>query len=295
MDGGNVNSRSRCVSTATDRNNNNNNNMIIDQIMLRFRPIAPRPVTAERSGNALPVMRKRVKRKYVRVKKTKKNKKKMMNDVINWFDLDRTVAVTVMDPDYPDPLQSLQKVTNWISFDTKGVINNNDNDLFICKPPRPSDLHGVDLAVAVSNREVAESWITLKMVTGTCEDRRMFGYTDEEIMRNLKADTCPGFISNGFGYDEVRWVNPAYQSMVNVDSNLAVSDSSEVVVWLVVKVDKLSVEKYLPAFSCRVRIEYQSSDKKSPLTVPCDVCKMNSGEFAWRLDVKFALSLGPLN
>ncbi|XP_076905156.1 uncharacterized protein LOC143560832 [Bidens hawaiensis] len=279
-----------CGNHNNNNNNNNNNNLIIDQIMLRFRPIAPRPLTVERSGNELPVMRKRVKRKYVRVKKTKKMKK--INDVNNWFDLDRTVAMTVTDVTDPDPLHSLQKVTNWISFDTKGVTNNNyhDNNLFICKPPQSSDLHADLTTAAVS---VTESWITLETVTGMCEDRRMFGYTDEEIMKNLKADTCPGFISSGFGYDEVRWVNPAYQSMVNVNSNLATS--TEVVVWLVVKVDNLIVEKFMPAFSCRVRIEYRSSDKKSPLTVPCDVCKMNSGEFAWRLDVKFALSLGPLS
>ncbi|XP_076925635.1 uncharacterized protein LOC143588543 [Bidens hawaiensis] len=270
-----VDSRSRCVSAATadgnTNNNNNNNNLVIDQIMLRFRPIAPRPLTADRSGNALPAMRKRVKRKYVRVKKTKQ--KKIIYHVNNLFDLDRTV--TVADP---DPLQSLQKVTNWISFNTKGVTN--DNNI------------SADLKTAAVSK-VTESWITLETVTGTCEDRKMFGYTDEEIMKNLKADTCPGFISSGFGYDEVRWVNPAYQSMVNVNSNLATS--AEVAVWLVVKVDTLIVEKFMPAFSCRVRIEYRSSEKKSPLTVPCDVCKMNSGEFAWRLDVKFALSLGPLS
>ncbi|CAI9272809.1 unnamed protein product [Lactuca saligna] len=273
MDGGKRRVDSRCVATAGGRDN-----LIIDQIMLKYRPIAPRPVTAESSGQSLRtkdgmLKRKRVKRKYVRVKKRKSNAtgcSLTINDnKSSWFDLEKAVAMledskgnelVVSDP--------LQNVSNWISFGLP------------------------DLAMAMQQRKVVESWITLESVTGTCEDRRLLGYTDEEIWKNLESDSCPGFISNSF--DEVLWVNPAYRRMLDLNSE-GRAPATEVAVWLGVKVEKSMVVKYLPAFSCRVRIVYRLSEKKTQMMVPCDVCKMDSGGFAWRLDVKSALSLGPLN
>ncbi|KAK1440930.1 hypothetical protein QVD17_06764 [Tagetes erecta] len=248
--------------------------------MLRYRPIAPKPVTDLSSGNMLPekVFTKRVKRKYVRVKKTMKKKKKNKAEsnfvTKNWSDLDALINdddVAVIDP--------LHKVSNWISFDSarNDVVRNNLFEKF------SSDLHGVDL----DRRNVVESWITVESVTGSCEDRKILGYTDDEIWKNLERDSCPGFMSNSCY--EVEWVNPAYRNMLNLDC-LQVTD---VAVLLVLKVEKSLVVKYLPAFSCRVRIEYRLSEKKRRMMVPCDVCKMDSGGFAWRLDVKFALSLGP--
>ncbi|KAK9061681.1 hypothetical protein SSX86_018864 [Deinandra increscens subsp. villosa] len=273
---------------------------IIDQIMLRFRPIAPKPVAAESSGCVLPkidLKTKRVKRKYVRVKKKVNKTIKDEKDEKNWFDLDRTVSM-FEDSDgnelfVTDPVQ---KVSKWISFDLsgnerKGTVDN----LIISEPPEKfsSDLHGVDLATAVHRSKVVESWITMESVTGTCEDRRVLGCTDDEIWKNLETDSCPGFISNG--YDEVLWVNPAYRRMLDLNPHGGAPESEDqVAVWLEVKVEKSTVVKYLPAFSCRVRIEYQSSEKKTRMIVPCDVCKMDSGDFAWLLDVKFALSLGPM-
>lgn len=292
MEGGKRRFDSRCVAAASP---DGKGNMVIDEIMLRFRPIAPRPVTVETSGGGLHTKdvilnRKRVKRKYVRVKKKKNNNNKTtcltINDGRGLFDLDRNEF------DIADPLQ---KVTNWISFDLpgssrKGIGNASDFEV----PPEKlwSDLHGVDLVSAMERRKVVESWITMESVTGTCEDRRLLGYTDDEIWKNLESDSCPGFISNS--YDEVLWVNPAYRRMLDLKTEGEAPAVGEVAVWLVMKVEKSTVVKYLPAFSCRVRIEYRISEKKTRMMVPCDVCTMDSGDFAWRLDVKFALSLGPL-
>ncbi|XP_024986955.1 uncharacterized protein LOC112522104 [Cynara cardunculus var. scolymus] len=297
MDGEKRRVDSRCIAA------DGKDNTIIDQIMLRFRPIAPRPVTVESSGHALPskdwmLKRKRVKRKYVRVKKKKRAAgcSLTINDNKSWFGLDRAVAMledskgnelVLTDP--------LQKVSNWISFDVpennrKSIMRN----LINYDPPDhlSPDLHGVDLATAVRKRKVVESWITIESVTGTCEDRRLLGYTDEEIWKNLESDSCPGFISNSF--DEVLWVNPAYRRMLDLNSEDE-APATEVAVWLRLKVEESTVVKYLPALSCRVRIVYRLSEKKTQMMVPCDVCKMDSGGFAWRLDVKSALSLGPLS
>lgn len=275
---------------------------IIDQIMLRFRPIAPRPVTDESSGHSLPskdwmLKRKRVKRKYVRVKKKKATGCSLtINDNKSWFGLDRAVAM--LDDSKGNELvltDPLQKVSNWISFD---VPENNRKSImrdlmdYVPLEDLSPDLHGVDLATAVQKRKVVESWITIESVTGTCEDRRLLGYTDEEIWKNLESDSCPGFISNSF--DEVLWVNPAYRRMLDLNSEDG-APATEVAVWLRLKVEKSTVGKYLPALSCRVRFVYRLSEKKTQMMVPCDVCKMDSGGFAWRLDVKSALSLGPLS
>ncbi|XP_076932032.1 uncharacterized protein LOC143597410 [Bidens hawaiensis] len=146
-------------------------------------------------------------------------------------------------------------------------------------------LHEADLSTVLNPRQ---SWITVESVIGSCEDGgRGWGYTD------LEMDNCPGFISDGF--DEVRWVNLAYRRMVDPNPGGG-SPPPQVSVWLYVKVEKIDFE-YRPAFSCRVRLEYDLSEKKKKkqMTVPCDVWKMDSGGYAWRLDVKAALSLGRLN
>ncbi|KAI3666021.1 hypothetical protein L6452_44659 [Arctium lappa] len=280
--------------------------MIINQIMLRFRPIAPRPVTIESSVGSVPlkdigmVTMKRAKRKYVRVKK-----KKMMragecnltvNDDENWMNLDKSVAMlevsngnefVVTDP--------VKKVPDWISFDVSRSNNNIIGSLITTPAPSSLDLHEVDLSIPVKRDQVVESWITIESVTGACDDSRRLRCTDDEILKDLEMDNCPGFTSNS--YDEVEWVNLAYRRMVDPKRDGG-SEPPEVVLWLGVKVEKSMVEYSWPGFSCRVRVVYQLSSsemKKKQMTVPCDVWKMDSGGYAWRLDVKAALSLGRLN
>jgi hypothetical protein len=82
------------------------------------------------------------------------------------------------------------------------------------------------------------------------------------------VDTCPGFISDGYG--RVTWINGAYREMMG-----------EGVVALVMKVNGVRVVQ----FACG------SGRERNSLTVPCDVWRMDCGGFAWRLDVKAALSL----
>lgn len=261
------------------------NNMILDQIMLRYRPIAPRPVNAEGSGQSFPaseglVNRKRAKRKYVR-KQVKNNSKGVdnnnnsNNNNKNWYDMDECNG-NITDPS--------EKVTNWISFGGNEFESVESGSIEMMT----SDLHGGEVGTAVERRTVTESWITVEAVTGTCDGGKLLGYSDEEIWKNLEGDTCPCFVSNSF--DEVVWVNQAYKRLLDLNCG----DGGDVAVWLVLKVDRSVVVKYLPAFSCSVRVEY--AEKKMWMIVPCDVCAMDSGGgFAWRLDVVSALSLGPIN
>ncbi|KAJ0667770.1 hypothetical protein HanPI659440_Chr17g0681471 [Helianthus annuus] len=267
--------------------------MIINEIMLRFRPIAPRPVSVERSVGFVPVKTKRVKRKYVRVKRKKKVDEEYDNK--GWMSLDSMQLVSTPNESVTDPVRKVFIPDQWISFDLseKNKNNNNKNNK-MCRwitTARPSlGLHDVDQTRRVTSRALLESWITMESVIGTCEDENPLGYTDEEILKDMETDSCPGFISNG--YDEVQWVNLAYRRMVDPENE---KEGAQVVVSLVVKVEKSAFE-YWPAFSCRMRVVYDLlSEKKKQITVPCDVWKLDSGGYAWRLDVKAALSLGRLN
>ncbi|XP_071707568.1 uncharacterized protein [Rutidosis leptorrhynchoides] len=265
---------------------------ILDQIMQKFRPIAPKPITGGSVLSDGMTKKKRVKRKYVRVKKRKNNNNNVsLNDKNNnWLDLESMIDVCngnellTTDP--------LQKVSNWISFGLpkKSLFGKLNNSGLLDRSS--SDLHGVDptMTMTVQTKKMVESWITVESVTGTCDDRKLLGYSDDEVLKNLERDTCPGFTSNG--YDEVVWVNQSYRKMLDLKSES--DDQAEVAVWLLMKVEKSKMDRYLPALSCRVRIEYRLLEKKTQMVVPCDVCMMDHGGFAWRLDVESALSLGPM-
>lgn len=273
MTGGERRSETRYAGVGGDPKDN----LKINQMMLRFRPIAPKPVTVSSSVRSVPLKEKRAKRKYVRVKKKKKKISAGSNMAV--VDVFNGGKFVVTDP-----------VSEWISFD---VNKNNRNDivgrLITPVPPSSIGLHDVDLATTLKRGQVIESWITMESVTGTCEDGGLLG---EEIWKDLEMDSCPVFISNG--YDEVQWVNHAYRRMVDPNPDGS-APPSEVVVWLGLKVEK-SAFLYWPAFSCRVRLVYKLSEKKKKqMTVPCDVWKMKFGGYAWRLDVKAALSLGRLD
>ncbi|XP_071696094.1 uncharacterized protein [Rutidosis leptorrhynchoides] len=260
-----------------------NDKTIINKIMMKFRPIAPKPMTLT-SSDLVPLKLKRTKRKYVRVKK----KNNIVNEDNKWmFKVCNRFIATENDSVATDLLQR-----EWLSFNSSEKINNN-NDAVRNLKSTSVDLHDVDLTAKAERGHVARSWITVESVTGACEDWRR-RCTDEEIWKDLDMDSCPGFISNGCY--EVTWVNLAYRTMVDPNYDGESMMMPEVVVVLEVKMDKMCEVEYWPAFSCRVRVVYRLSEKLTKqMMVPCDVWKMDSGGYAWRLDVKAALSLGRLN
>ncbi|PPR99281.1 hypothetical protein GOBAR_AA21394 [Gossypium barbadense] len=235
----------------------------INPIMLRFRPIAPKPVTGESgSGGA-----------QFASNKTEK-------------------AVT---------LQLLPEKTEAIGSinDENGVVleeNNQDlPSLFnlnnSCWINRIAPLEEPDRKAVMSQTEratVVESWVTVECVTETCMDGRELGSTDVDKMKNLEADTCPGFISDGL--NRVQWVNGAYKRMLMAGEGREEWLPPEITVWLVIKQE---LPTFCTAFSCKVRLQFMWGNKCSTIMLPCDVWKMDGGGgFAWRLDVEAALSLG---
>ena len=107
-------------------------------------------------------------------------------------------------------------------------------------------------------------------------------------MRSLEVDSCPGFVSDG--WNRVMWLNGAFKRMVTM------TWQPEIAVWL-------AMNEELPythsAFTCQVKLRYTTVGDKDnskenycySQIVPCDLWRMDGGGFAWRLDVKAALTL----
>ncbi|KAF2305984.1 hypothetical protein GH714_009279 [Hevea brasiliensis] len=70
------------------------------------------------------------------------------------------------------------------------------------------------------------------------------------------------------------------------------SSVEEIITVRLVMKEKILPYLYYPTFTCWVRLQYTWPKEKFSQMFPCDVWKMESGGFAWRLDVKAALSLG---
>lgn len=249
----------------------------VDRIMLRFRPIAPKPAGGSVSGGSSPEISekcRRGKRKHVREKRCNSRKRKASSPPEKKKDGGvgaGTGAVTTLSllPESPEPKEEEGSSPAWLSFESfSGKIG---------------DEYKVGRMPAVRPERVVGSSVTVDCVTDTWVEGEGLGCTDEDRRMNLERDTCPGFLSDGFG--RVVWTNGAYRSMVGQEK-----ESDEVTVYLVMKETSSMTAVALahPAFTCRVRVQYTCGS----LTLPCDVWRMERGGFAWRLDVKAALCLG---
>ncbi|MCD7470862.1 hypothetical protein HAX54_011046 [Datura stramonium] len=279
MDGGNGFPAARHAGGSQDTT-------IMNRIMLRFRPIAPKPVAGGSFPGSAPegnkmelVSKRRVKRKYVRVKKNSKCKSNKEDeakmDGSSPFGDNGTVLTLQLMPESSSGVKNSLENTGsrpfWMNFQK----SENSHVLAV-----GSDQ--LDRTVEMQKKRVVESWVMVNRITNALVDGEALGCTDMEKMKNLEADTCPGLISDGL--DRVQWVNLAYRRMV--DPLEGSGTPPDLVTWLVVK-EKIELPPS-PAFACTVRILYT----KHSQTMPCDVWKMEFGGFAWRLDAKAALRLG---
>ncbi|CAB4275279.1 unnamed protein product [Prunus armeniaca] len=294
MEGGDGWQMLRCAGGEVDKS------VTTNRTMLRFRPIAPKPVdtgATAPTGNKNSVLTSgRKKRKYVRVQNnsgyTRRKKKEQEitkddlaappNGVVrtlqllpestvtdhstdggSWYELDHTVSNNNKNP----PIGEDQGLPMWLSSYMGGG----------CSDP----------TVGMQLQEMmVKSLVTVECVTGTCMNvQGTFGVgrcTDADRMRNLEGDACPGFISDG--ENRVQWLNGAFKRMVSQGNY-----TSEIAVWLAIK-EKLPYTHW--AFTCQVKLQYMVGKEKYSRMVPCDLWRMDGGGFAWRLDVKAALTLG---
>ncbi|GMI76822.1 DIG-like 4 [Hibiscus trionum] len=273
---------------------------MINPIMLRFRPIAPKPVSGESSSDVaridntnLLLCKPRAKRKYARVRKNNNigRKKRSSSDSDPLLHHDEASK----NPENIVTLQLLPEKTEGngsVNNQNGGVLEVNQDPLYVYNL-NFNNRWVDDRTEPMSQRRkttVVESWVTVESVTDSCMEVRELGCTDVERIKNLEADTCPGFISDGS--HRVRWVNGAYKRMLMVVEEANDGEPSqppaEITVWLVLKQE---LPRFGTAFSCKVRLQYMWQKERVSRMLPCDVWKMDGG-LAWRLDVEAALSLG---
>lgn len=289
---------------------------ILNRIMLKFRPIAPKPVaagsasaSAQEDNKTDDVTKRRSKRKYVRVKKKVSRCYSSRNNNNNPGEeeeeeerrnpsrLDTSLLTLQLLPEssgsststaVDSPKKgSFEKMLNFSSAQERPLWMNNNN----FDNHRNNDIAAVLWADQRMGLRVVESWVMVEGLSKIWVDEDgggiAIGDTDMEKMKNLEVDTCPGLISEGL--DRVQWVNLAYRRMVD-PLHGGGGPPAEVVARLVVK-DKIRTA--LPAaFACTVRVMYTRHTGKHTQTMPCDVWKMEFGGFAWRFDAQAALCLG---
>lgn len=292
MESGDRWSMQKCAGGAHDTT-------IINRLMLRFRPIAPKPMNGElvsgvptSSNKNLVATTKRTKRKYVRVCKKNNRKRRILDEAKEDNDGNNNDFATLqLMPEKADLSKSMAGERSWDLDPTVG----NNNYRFQDMVAADHDMAMMGLSnqtefISSTGRRVTvmESWVTAESVTETCMDEgEMRNCTDVEKMKNLEMDTCPGFISDLL--NRVLWVNQAYKNMVGAGLDGG-WEQAETTVRLVVIDGFIFPEG---AFSCRVRLQYgNGKGRKYTKMVPCDVWRMRSGGLAWRLDLKAALSLG---
>ncbi|CAN1187957.1 hypothetical protein LINPERHAP1_LOCUS28107 [Linum perenne] len=210
---------------------------IINRMMLRFRPIAPKPAAGIDSTRSRPLPKVRTKRKYVRVtsgtrrKKKDNNMKKLADDNRKRFSdeeaatSDRTLQLL---PETSSEAGGRRRSEDTALESTVTENNNNNNN-------NSEEEGGGDKRAA----EV-ETWVTAE--EGVVEEC-MEVVKEEE----LDEDTCPVFVSDGEG--KVVWVNEAYREMV-VDQGRGGVSKVRVVLVVAEKL-RPCLERCLP-FNCWV-------------------------------------------
>ncbi|KAL3526156.1 hypothetical protein ACH5RR_014528 [Cinchona calisaya] len=280
-----------------------NYSTVNQMMMVRFRPIAPKPI----DGQAVPCTEilqektngKSAKRKYARIRRNKQysnTKRKRRSNRISPVVESPTLTTE-------KSLVTLQLLPKGKSNEEEGLKN--DEEVWINAEEDTNEYQTYNDDFADSDEKVVmqrpstiiESWVIVERVmTNTMcmkEDGiGLIGFSDEDKINNLKIDSCPGFVSDSAG--KVQWVNEAYKTFVCRQEDKEHQDYqpiTELAVQVVAKEDQLPYS--YPLFSCTVRFEYALGGRKSSrIVVPCDVWRMEFGGFAWKLDIKASLSLG---
>ncbi|CAH9054633.1 unnamed protein product [Cuscuta epithymum] len=274
----------------------------VNNIMLRFRPIAPKPAAPGSVPYAPAVQEtvkgtRRNKRRYVRstestgkISKNSGKKKKAASPApeienqysygktescsssVSSLERDATVVTLPLLPEKPDRKES--PASSEMVERTGSTGSNGPVWLRECHVP--AVLRGLG------------SWVIVEGVTGTWKlDGYSLGRSDREKLMNLERDTCPGLTSDDL--NRVTWTNSAYSDMVGLKGGAAA--------WVVLGDGVLLPATKEAALTCRVRVvtcggKEESYDRRGGLVVLCDVWRMDGGGFAWRLDTELSLRLG---
>lgn len=272
---------------------------------LRFRPIAPKPTDGQDvSTHLLPektdgkiVGSVLEKRKCARTRKNnqlcnpnrKRNHRKspveplsLINEQGSSSRDDSLVTLQLLPKRSDDKEQDLKNSQVWCTN-----AEDCSRDPVLLGQSSSKDFVGYEKAVFM-----IESRIIVERVTKTCMglmDGVGSGFSDMDKINKLRADPCPGFVSDFSG--KVQWVNEAFKKLVMSDGeDKKHHQATELGVELVVKQEYLPC--WDPSFACTVRIEYVWGGPKCSRIIPCDAWRMDFGGFAWKLDINASLSLG---
>lgn len=265
-----------------------------NRIMLRFRPIAPKPVgddavSAAADQNKTDLTGRRVKRKYVRVR-GRQSKRRPKRGPLPSSPPEKSGV-----EDAPPPEEGS------VTLQLLGERSESERKIYDISVPKSEEYWKAGLDGGVNYMKTAgygggpadlngggsviETWVVMECVTDKFTGVGL-GFSDKEKIYNLERDTSPGFISDWT--NNVIWVNQAYKKMVAEDE--AAAAEKGFLVWLVVKEQ---LPNLCPSFACRLRVTQQKvQGQKWNKIVPCDVWRMEFAGFAWKLDVNTALSLG---
>ncbi|XP_021759334.1 uncharacterized protein LOC110724232 [Chenopodium quinoa] len=274
----------------------------MDRIMLRFRPIAPKPVpngstnttttTADKkedgrkgkkrgganiSGGGKRRTKSRSPEDVSKNNNNNNNNVKKLSDVVSSNGYKVTLPLLPETPDLSPRKEKIHQVGHAKS----------PEPMWLCFGP--SDQNNNQTAV-----DAVTSSVIVEGVTDTWMDGNSLGRTDEERRRRLDGDTCPGFISDA--WNRVCWTNRAYKRMVSGDDDTWGKEKVVTVKLGMREKVELPPVNLFPAFTCRVKVvgygKQGMINGGHSLTVPCDAWRMDGGGFAWRLDTKAALCLG---
>ncbi|XP_059638514.1 uncharacterized protein LOC132280784 isoform X2 [Cornus florida] len=204
----------------------NDDKFIINHIMLRYRPIAPKPAGGEVSmpenNKAVTPKRKRTERKYSTVRRSKK-RATAATDCKNYEEMAAKKGSLVTLQLLPEKSVGKGILEGGSSggLDPTGITKKtrDDQDPPIC---RLNSMNknvvvgayggcGSDAEDLTAMRRVVESWVVVECVTETSMDGRGLGSSDMEKVMNLEVDACPALVSDGL--NRVQWVNEAYKEM----------------------------------------------------------------------------------
>ncbi|KAH7684822.1 hypothetical protein IHE45_04G002700 [Dioscorea alata] len=232
----------------------------MDRIMLRFRPIAPKPTVDGGVAAAAPAVpppktsRKRRGNPTSTAVTTKDGGGRGRKVLKKMDNLNFNLKTLALMPEMPERKEEKKMVTTYVPAAWRvGMGVGITGEVVVPRPVRPAGI----------------------VIGWGCE---------EEARRRAVMDTCPVFLSGPL--DRVTWTNEAYRRMV-----VGEDDGEEEEEVRVALVTRGMVPQESMAFTCRVRVRYACRKGKGSLAAPCDVWRLGDGVLAWRLDVKAALSL----
>ncbi|CAM0952385.1 unnamed protein product [Alopecurus aequalis] len=150
--------------------------------------------------------------------------------------------------------------------------------------PSPAEKEGFSVAALKPLRPVVASCVvTVESVTGTWRDAG-------EAPSAGGDDEAPAFVSDQWG--RVTWMNLAFSRAVSSGATATSASASDAGVVLAAK-DGADVPAWgsCAGFTCRVRVTY-ACPRRGSLVAPCDVWRLDAAAgYLWRLDLQATLTL----